>query len=192
MQNGKSSENWNEFEVLFKNLNKVSYDFGYEVHPDAVTLDRYVHNALIRDDDPLFSSDEEFSCLLNGESGWTRTSISLHVVSCTDCKLSIKQLREEYQEQTESSVSWWGQLQESSEDAVRLPSFKRSALALGILTLVVVTTFSMFERSNEAVDSTSNETTSVSESTGILPDGASPGGGETSDNTNAPVARVTW
>ena len=175
MQNHKSNESWEELEVLFRNLNKVAYDFSYEIHPDDITLDRYVHNALIRDIDPVFSSDQEFQSLLHGESGWTRTSISLHIVSCDSCRASIDALRDAYQEQTESSVSWWGQLQESSEDTVRLPSFKKSAIALGVLALLVVTSFSIFDRGDM----------SVSETDTVVPGGIewpAPGGGESSDS----------
>lgn len=186
MQNHKSNESWEEMEVLFKNLNEVAYDFSYEIHPDDITLDRYVHNALIRDIDPVFSSDQELQSLLLGENGWTRTSISLHVVSCESCRASINALRDAYQEQMESSVSWWGQLQESSEGTVRLPSFKKSAIALGVLTLLVVTSFSIFDRGNMNI-SPPDGGTGFSSGGIEMP---APGGGESSDSREASVARI--
>ena len=138
MQNGHREYETDELSDLVSNWNRISLDFQYENHPDEISLDRYVHGALLSTSSPTMSEVQDVAAWLDGHHGWSVSAISLHALSCAKCRESILDLREAYERNhSHQGVSLWQLLQEIPQRIWDLGALKRSAVAVGIAVLLM-------------------------------------------------------
>ncbi len=88
-------------EVMFCGLRQTFRRLRYRHHPDQNALYEY----LTSPGGPLFAELADPT----GQRGWTRSSISLHVLSCPRCTREIARLRRQL-EVIPAGTPWWQSL----------------------------------------------------------------------------------
>lgn len=110
MQKGISREEFEVFSGLFAEKASSSLSINHTNHPDTTTLEKYVQNALMDGALPKFASTDEFALWMAGNDGWSTSSLSLHIFSCSECSSRVNSLRfsraEDAKQNPRSLMSW--------------------------------------------------------------------------------------
>jgi len=176
MQSGREKYECDEWVDLMVNWNRFSYDFQYENHPDEITLDRYVHGATLSDSAPQMSTGPDVAAWLEGQNGWDASAISLHVLSCANCRDRVASLRAVLErEHVARTESWWQQIQMDPRKIWSAGMLRRSAIALVVVALLFsgAVVVDSLKPQNDGGTIVAHE-----------------GGMSTPDNSNSPVARL--
>lgn len=123
-ENELNRENLAEFADLFKGLERIAY----KNHPSEEILRAYIANRLL--DGPgagrvgaTFRDEHAFQQFVQGQvSRWTRSDVSMHILTCALCQQSVARLR----------ASRWQFLRSARQHPKEEGSWRRR-LALGAL-----------------------------------------------------------
>lgn len=127
------------FEGLIEESTSAIADIAHSNHPDSIALQRYLRYGHASEGMPRFETIEEFSDWMDGSDGWSASSVSIHIFSCSACREKVDLLRAamfEEEARPRSSASLWESLLNWRQPALR-PVVSMLGLVVVVVGLVV-------------------------------------------------------
>jgi hypothetical protein len=134
---GRGGQEDRFFQVPFRGLDQILEGVKYECHPGDALLYDYIsaQGAIgVEEETELqISRADEVASWLEGKRGWSRSALSLHILSCRRCREHVESLRAR-EKLERSKVSPWQALVELAL-LIKGSSLLRRSTAVALILL---------------------------------------------------------
>jgi len=133
---GKGEQEDRFFQIPFRGLDQILKGVKYDSHPADAILYDYISGAVgVEGVELHISQPDEISWWLEGKRRWTRSALSLHILSCERCRERVESIRAKGRPKVAKRVPPW----EAFIESIPVILLRRStAIALILLLLAAI------------------------------------------------------